>query len=452
MLFSNFLGFNHTALLSGRESLPHNGVDCHALNGTNKALPEHVKVMLRASIHMINHLPRLALICVSFSMSLSLGEVMRQKPARIELQILEPAQRGPVKDFPVSVGLVFPKGELASVPRGQLLNDLGENVTFEAEATGWWLGEEKSVKWLLLCFRASTERRYFYEPNSQGESNEANKLARLENNDITIVTGPLRILVRKEGNRLFDQVLFNEKEHISQDVPSIILIPDGDNAVLCNFSEPEIKLEENSSERAVVKKSGYFQGPNDQRLTRIDSRIEFFRNETFVRIYHTITWMVQDPVVGLQEYALQIGSPINAEKVRIGLSEYTNEALDVAVNENPAVLAFHQKPDEFIISSSGAKLKSGPRLGGWIACEDSDGRGFGISLRESWQTYPTAFAFRDKKLVVKFWPKEAGRMGFEKKDIMPAKYFNDSKYWNRPWPFARGVAGTFAHHSIPVPA
>ncbi|MDP7250419.1 MAG: hypothetical protein QGF00_12515, partial [Planctomycetota bacterium] len=396
--------------------------------------------------------PRLALICVSFSMSLSLGEVMRQKPARIELQILEPAQRGPVKDFPVSVGLVFPKGELASVPRGQLLNDLGENVTFEAEATGWWLGEEKSVKWLLLCFRASTERRYFYEPNSQGESNEANKLARLENNDITIVTGPLRILVRKEGNRLFDQVLFNEKEHISQDVPSIILIPDGDNAVLCNFSEPEIKLEENSSERAVVKKSGYFQGPNDQRLTRIDSRIEFFRNETFVRIYHTITWMVQDPVVGLQEYALQIGSPINAEKVRIGLSEYTNEALDVAVNENPAVLAFHQKPDEFIISSSGAKLKSGPRLGGWIACEDSDGRGFGISLRESWQTYPTAFAFRDKKLVVKFWPKEAGRMGFEKKDIMPAKYFNDSKYWNRPWPFARGVAGTFAHHSIPVPA
>lgn len=56
---------------------------------------------------------------------------MHAKPSKIELQIFEPAQWGPIKDFPVAVGLLFPEGQMVSVPGGHLLIDLGESIPFE---------------------------------------------------------------------------------------------------------------------------------------------------------------------------------------------------------------------------------------------------------------------------------------------------------------------------------
>ena len=55
----------------------------------------------------------------------------------IALEMLEPGGRvRPLRDVPVSVGLVFPKGELAGLPGGRLLDDQGATVPFDAQATG----------------------------------------------------------------------------------------------------------------------------------------------------------------------------------------------------------------------------------------------------------------------------------------------------------------------------
>ena len=78
---------------------------------------------------------------------------------------MEPdARKETVHDFPVNVGLIFRKGELAGVPSGRLVDDRGRSVPFEAEATGWWDADHQHVRWLLVRLRASTDRTYFFEP------------------------------------------------------------------------------------------------------------------------------------------------------------------------------------------------------------------------------------------------------------------------------------------------
>src|SRR5438067_2146347 len=65
---------------------------------------------------------------------------------RIAIEIIEPPERqATIANFPASVGLVFLEGELPSADGGALLDDRGEAVPFESEATGWWSPEKRSV-------------------------------------------------------------------------------------------------------------------------------------------------------------------------------------------------------------------------------------------------------------------------------------------------------------------
>ncbi len=113
-------------------------------------------------------------------------------PERIALEILEPDEReGIVQDWPVALGLVFPEGELSSVPGGRIVDDQGRPVPFEAEATGWWSPERESVKWLLLRFVASTDRGYFYESGKWGPEPQGVPLAVSDGDRIHVSTGPL---------------------------------------------------------------------------------------------------------------------------------------------------------------------------------------------------------------------------------------------------------------------
>ena len=96
---------------------------------------------------------------------LALAGVCAAEP--IPLEILEPpARTETVQDYPVSLGLLFPDGELTSPPGGAVEDDLGSPIPFDWEVTGWWSAESNSVKWLLLHFQASSDRTYSFVPGA----------------------------------------------------------------------------------------------------------------------------------------------------------------------------------------------------------------------------------------------------------------------------------------------
>jgi PcRGLX-like protein central beta sandwich domain len=92
-------------------------------------------------------------------------------------------------------------------------------------------------------------------------------------------------------------------------------------------------------------------------------------------------------------------------------------------------------PERFRIGADNVEIKKGTHLGGWMAVEEipQNGRGVAVSLRHMWQMFPSALALEQGALNVKLWPGEAGRMGFEYKDIMPNDFYANNPFNNDEW-------------------
>jgi hypothetical protein len=244
---------------------------------------------------------------------------------RIALEIVEPPERkAPVKDFPVSVGLVFLRGELDSSSSGAVVDDLNNPVPFEAEATGWWSPIHDSVKWLLLHFRAWTNRRYFFDPDGDPLKPPGAPLATTDQAGITVSTGPLEVRLSFDQKGLFDQVLLNGNAVLATNyaVNHTLVTDDGTKKMPCALGSWKLTLEENTPARVVLNARDYFDADPNGHIAQLDLRIQFFKGETFIRLYHTLTWMVQDPTRGVRELSLSLPLQLQPQRtVRVGLSD-----------------------------------------------------------------------------------------------------------------------------------
>jgi len=353
-------------------------------------------------------------------------QVAKSSP-RIVLDVLEPASRTQaVRRFPVSLGVVFEDDVLSSVPGGRLVDNRGRAVPFEAEATGWWDPERTRVKWLLLHFRADTDRRYVFEVGKKPELPQGEPIAVEKEGVVVIDTGVLVARMGKEHAALFDSVRLNGREMVRQPSPALVLVADdGETQWPGVVSEWRVELEESTPLRASVKAAALCEFPNGEPLARLELRYQFFRGETFVRLYHTTTWMVRDPKMGARELSLRLTPQLDVASVRLGPSE------DGQVGDYRGdVVAYQDGPEHFRVTSDGEQVEEGERLAGWIAAEGGEGCGVGLALRHAWQTFPAALSLQDGQLRIKLWPDEAPRMGFEPQDLMPPDFFY-GEHWNR---------------------
>ena len=345
----------------------------------------------------------------------------------IPLDILEPVERNStIENYPVSVGLVFPEGELTST-RGRVVDDLNQTIAFEAEVTGMWQPERTSIKWLLLKFRASTDRHYYFEPGSEPYTPQGKLMATTEGDRIIISTGPLEVAMAPGVNRLFEQVTLRGQPMLKGLNSSHVLVRDhGGVAVLSNL---RVAIEENTPARATIRATGRYVEANQEPVAQLDVRVYFFRDESFVRVVHTLTWMIQDPEEGLTELYLGLTPQVDAQWFKLGLSDYERQSTDIAVSLSDQVEAFQDTPVRFSVLKNRQSVGAGTQLGGWMSVEDSTGRGLGVSLKHAWQTFPTSFAMEDGQLRVKFWPARAVPMRFTPNDIMPDDFFYLEEYW-----------------------
>lgn len=385
-------------------------------------------------------------IRIVFSLCVLLTEhssAAERSASRIRLDVLEPKDRGrAVQGFPVSVGLVFPKGELSSTPGGRLVDDHGRPVPFEAEATGWWDAEHEWVKWLLVHFNAKTDRAYFFEVGGDAVAPRGEPIGSQSGKTVRIDTGPLRVAIDRTEPMLFGAVDLHGRSIISPtDAAHALMIDDGTSPRTCRLADWRAELEESTPSRATVKGSGLFRDTDDRTVAQLDMRYQFHRDESFVRIYHTLTWMVQDVNVGVRALSLALEPNISTDRrVRFGLASRGGAAYKVPAR----ALAFQDGPEHFSIEAAdGSELLSGRQLGGWFATIGDDGRGVSVALRFAWQTYPTALDSRDGKMTVNFWPQRAEPMSFQPRALMGDRiYFHPT--WKR-YPFAK-QAGHFVNN------
>jgi hypothetical protein len=108
------------------------------------------------------------------------------------LEVLEPPGRAVLEDVPVSVGVVFPDGAFAPSDTGRLVDDRGQAVPLETQVTGWWGPDRRFVKWLLLKFPATTNRRYWFEYPAKPVGGGSRPVAEQAGEAILVNTGPLQ--------------------------------------------------------------------------------------------------------------------------------------------------------------------------------------------------------------------------------------------------------------------
>ncbi len=361
----------------------------------------------------------------------SLMQPAQAQPARrMALQVLEPDERqAVVRNVPVSMGLVFPEGELSDVPGGRLFDDLGDPIPFEAEATGWWNPERTQVKWLLLHFRASGDRQYFFEVGPTGTAPSREPMAVRDGDAIIVTTGPLEARLAPRP-RLFDQGILNGIPVPQGAGPDFALVADdGRSQTPGVLRDWTLELEETTSSRASVKATGQYLLPDGSPLARLELRYQFFRGESFVRIYHTLTWMVQDTSIGASEVSLRLAPDLSLTRTLIGLSDWGDETLDLEAPDG-GVYAHQDDVEHFTVTAGEAQAHEGRHLGGWVASEGEDGRGVALVVREPWQMFPLAFDVTADGLTVEMWPSRGKRMGFDYRDIMPDDFYS-GEHWNR---------------------
>ena len=369
---------------------------------------------------------------VLMAVSLTSASWAEPAPAKsIPLEVLEPAQRtGLIRDFPVSVGLVFPEGELRAAPGGALRDDRGQPVPFEAEATGWWSPKKDSVKWLLLRFQASTDRQYTFKPDGKPTAFGGEPLASEQGEAIVVRTGPLEAQIHKSKPGLFQTLELNDQPMLTALDQDLVLVADDDeNETEGTLADWDVTVEASTPFQASIKATGYYQGADDKPIARLDLRYGFFRDESFVRLEHTLTWMLRKPEVGIRELAVRLRPAMpEAETVRVGRSDYTPDAFQATGN----VLALQEEGDRFSITVDGKAGPEGKHLGGWVALSGAEGRSVSLSLRHAWETFPTAFAVRDGETQVQLWPSEGERLRFTPDGIMPPDFFH-SNIWKHFW-------------------
>jgi hypothetical protein len=348
-------------------------------------------------------------------------------PSRVRLDVLEPAgRRTTIRDFPVAVGLVFPKGEVTALPGGRLVDDQERPVPFEAEATGWWEPSKENIKWLLLHFKASTDRHYFFEPGKAVVPMRGDVVARREGAELVIDTGSLQVRMDPAAGGLFKEVALRGTRMASSGSRDLILaVDDGANLVPIALGDWRLTLEESTPLRASVKASGLWKKSDGQPVARVDVRCEFFQGEAFVRLYHTLTWMTRDVKWGIRELSLAIVPGAGSIRtVQVGLGdEPATEAVAVSLDQGAPVEALQATGERCVVKTGERMLREGRTLDGWVACQGADGRGIALSLRHAWQRYPSAFRAEAGRLQVQLCP-PSQRLSFEQEAIMGEGIYN----------------------------
>ena len=346
---------------------------------------------------------------------------------RVRLDVLEPpARKTTIHDYPISTGLVFPQGEVTSLPGGNLVDDRGQTVPFESEVTGWWEPEKRNVKWLLLHFKASTDRHYFFEPGkSSPPSTKGAAIARVDGAEIGVDTGPLQVRMDPVKGGLFKAISLGRKAIAASGPSDLVLsIDDGRQQEPVTIRNWKMELDETTPKRASVKASGFWRKANGQTVARVDVRCEFFQGEAFIRLTHTLTWMVQDVKTGIRELSLTIVPQFeNSRAAQIGLDSYPTVAMEAILDQGSPVVAAQDAADHFTVKAGDRVLREGKALGGWMALQGTDGRSIAMSLRDAWQRYPTTFRADGGRLQLQFCP-PSDRLSFDQEAIMGPGIFN----------------------------
>jgi hypothetical protein len=188
---------------------------------------------------------------------------------------------------PVTLGLPFPKGMLKEKDGMPLLSLQGTDA-YQFRTLKRWL--DGSVQWALIDFQADVKAGKMNRDIKvvSGKGNSPGWLARDMRESIVIDTGVMRTTINKRGFNLFESIVIDSAEMLSNASKGIVLSDgEGQEYLASNDKDIKVTIEENGPLRAVIKAEGSHVRDN-KRLMNFTMRMHFYKGKSRVKVYYTL--------------------------------------------------------------------------------------------------------------------------------------------------------------------
>ena len=383
-------------------------------------------------------------LCITFLSILLSGPARSQNAAEVELKWLDSTKSS--QPVGVSWGVPWARGTVKKNQTFSLTNGQGKTVPVQSWTTAYW--PDGSIKWSgFAAVAAAGEGALKLRVNKEKSAAVSAASLAFENTDnITINTGDLRCVIRKNGRFVVDSLLVEGRLVASGGRLDCILQngPDGED-----FQSPskemftskvnKVSVEQNGAVRSVVRVDGILRSVIGQReWLPFSIRMYFYAGSKAIRLINTITYdgdEQKDFIKGLglvfsvpmrgELYNRHVrfageGSGIWSEPVRPLLLQNRNilpaqlagKPVDIAqipargqelIKDFPVWNDYklvQYNADGFNIQkrtnirSTWLDANAGKRAKGFVFVGDQEG-GLGIGLKDFWQSYPAALEVRD---------------------------------------------------------
>jgi hypothetical protein len=304
---------------------------------------------------------------------------------------------------PVRCGVPLPKGRVTDPSQLRLEDARGLPVPVQATATGFW--PDGSLKWLNLDFLAGASRYVVLIGSKQIESPGASQVSTSQNDaEITIITGPLKLIVPKEGPTSFPGLVWIDRDGNGEFSDLVVeggrmwVALKGGTTGTFRAQTSDVRLETSGPFRATIRLEGRYLAEDGEEVDRFIMRIHAYAGCDFLTVQHsfmnTVDVRYTDTMAVGLEYTAQSAA---VTVVTLGIDGETVTATPTgllsAVQENgrtPEYPKFDQFEPVCTVRADGGMVATGAKSDGWMSVASAGGT-VTIGLRDIWQKLPGGF-------------------------------------------------------------
>jgi hypothetical protein len=342
---------------------------------------------------------------------------------------------------PVSVGIPFPKGAVFDPERLSLADQNDQLFPLQAEALAHW--SDGSIKWVLLDFLANVEplRTSTYKllcDQMTGTRTSYNNLV-VEHTSgvIEVCTGRCKFVLNVQTFKPFERVVVAGQDVITPGGSSFKLVDDAGRTYQANISNIQVKTR--GPVRTTIHVEGRFDSEDKPAYATFFARLSFFANSNLVGVTFTVRnpraaehsgglWDLGDQgSIYFQHLSMEVESALASTR----MVEWTTQPGESATSHPRASFEVVQKSSGGIhwdsanhvnrfgkvttefkgyrVMVDGAEVMRGDRANPAVVLSDGM-RSVAIAHESFWQNFPKAFAVRENRLCLDWFPRLANDM------------------------------------------
>jgi len=314
---------------------------------------------------------------------------------------------------PMTMGVPFPKGLVTDLGKVALVDEAGTAVPCQLSEVCKWIGSP-SVRWAHLTVPVTVEATgkrilRLVLRDAAAPAPKTALVATVKGNVATVVTGPVKFVVRGARFNGFDKAWFDPTGDGNFTDPNKVLdagdgggaVVEGDRKVFSSLNDPDgkVEIEREGPMEVVVKATGTHKVGNGKRFDYI-VRFYAYANSPIVRVSHTfVSRQGTKPadVLTMSSLRLDLPTALSGGTVAIG-----GEKAPYAAGTAGKVL--QTDSDKYVVTSGDRQLGTGkgkstkPLTTGWISLSKGS-LGVAVGVKWFWQMYPKGLEVDDKGVL-----------------------------------------------------